>query len=260
MTFFRTNGLNFYYEVSGKGAPLLLLNGLSCDTRVMEPLADRLKGSFTLINYDMRCAGKSDKPDSPFTIAQVADETFRLIEHLGYGKISVLGFSMGGMVGMELFRSHKDIIDRLFLAASTASFKRPCPVSEEILSMLRRTDISPALLKQVYETMYGSRYRKAHPLEEYIRLREEDPNPQPAHAYLRQLDACESFDAVNHVCSIDVPVIIVAGNEDRLIPASSTEWLNKNIAGSKLHVLKNVGHVLPLEAPDKLAELIKWTE
>jgi len=122
-----------------------------------------------------------------------------------------------------------------------------------MLSMLRSTEISNALLKQVYESMFGNSFRKAHPLDEYIKLRMTDTNPQPLHAYLRQLAACESFDSFDNLKDINVPVLLVAGNEDGLVPAENTKWLHKNIAGSELHVLNGVGHMAPLEAPKELA-------
>lgn len=74
ISFYNCEGLNTYYEVAGEGEPLLLINGITADTRQWEPLVGHLKNSFKVISYDMRCAGKSDKPKENITISQLSRE------------------------------------------------------------------------------------------------------------------------------------------------------------------------------------------
>jgi hypothetical protein len=65
--------------------------------------------------------------------------------------------------------------------------------------MLHRTDISPKLLKDVYESIFGSKYRKKVSVEDFIRFRMSDENPQPAFAYVQQLNALDSYDLCEDV-------------------------------------------------------------
>ncbi|MFH1223238.1 MAG: alpha/beta hydrolase, partial [Pseudomonadota bacterium] len=256
MPFFKNEGINLYYEISGSGPALFLINGLAGDTRQWKPLIDKIKTSFQVISYDMRCAGQSDKPDKPFSLEAVTNEAYNLIRHLRHDKVHVLGFSMGGMVTMSLAQKYPDSINKIFLVSTTPSLKRPHPISNSNMEMLRRTDVSNELLTKVYESVFGPKYKKASSVDNFINFRMNDDSAQPAFAYLRQLEALESWDLYKEVEKISVPAIIVAGEEDKLIPLENSIWLNSHITGSKLYTLKDVGHMVPLEAPDELANIL----
>jgi len=250
------NGTGIYYEVAGRGPELLLINGLGGDTRFWAPLVERLKNSFCVITYDMRCAGKSDKPDTPFSVEELADEAHALLRHLGISCASVLGFSMGGMVAMGLAARHPGDVRRLFLVATAPSLKGPFPASERMLKMFRRTDVSPELLAEVYESVFGPEYRKKVSAREFIDFRMNDENPQPAFAYLRQMEALESFDLRAEVKKITAPATVIAGEEDSVIPPDNADWLSGQIKGSTLHRIPGVGHMAPLEAAERLADIL----
>lgn len=256
MPFFKNEGINLYYEISGDRSPLLLINGLAGDTRQWKPLVDRIKTSFQVISYDMRCTGQSDKPDKPFSIEDVTNEAYNLIRHLQYDKIFVLGFSMGGMVTMNLAHKYPDNILKTFLVSTTPSLKKPYPPSCDTMDMLRRTDVSPTLLTQVYGSIFGSKYRKTTSVDNFINFRMNDDNPQPAFAYLQQLRALESCDLCEKVGEISAPTIIIAGEEDKLISLENSLWLNSHLINSKLYTFKRIGHMVPVEAPDKLANVL----
>lgn len=256
MSQFEHNGIRLYYETCGSGSPLLLINGLSCDTRSWEMLIPHIKDNYNVITYDMRCAGKSDKPAAACSIHDLAEEAFALIEHLGFKKLRIAGFSMGGMVAMDLALSHSDMVEGLFLISTAPSFTRPYPQEAHVREMLQRTDVSDELLTSVFETVFGSEYRKMVTAEDYIKFRMEDPFPQPVESYLRQLAAIDSFDMVDRVAEISCPVHIVTGDEDRIINPENARWLADRISGAKLHVLKGVGHMVPIEAPGELAKIM----
>jgi len=259
MPFFKYGKIQIYYENFGSGFPLLLINGLSSDTRSWEPLIRALNGKFQIISYDMRSAGKSDKPHAPLTISDLSNEAHALAKYLGYDKFCVLGFSMGGMIAMDLALKHPEAVRKMFLVATAASFKRPYPLSGEVLALLRRTDISYELLAKVYEIIFGPEYRKKVLVDDFVKFRMEDENPQPADAYLNQLGATATLDLSNDVQKISVPTCIVTGDSDKLIPPENSSWLHEHISGSELHTLNGVGHMVPIEAPPLLAEILAKT-
>lgn len=256
MPFFKHEGINLYYEIAGEGPVLFLINGISADTRQWEPLIDRLKTSFQVVSYDMRCAGRSGKPNLPFTIGDLSGETYGLMRHLRHDKVFVLGFSMGGMVAMDLARKHPDGIRKMFLVATAPSLKRPHPPSDDTLNMFRRTDVSPALLAQVYETIFGSKYRETVSANDFISFRMSDENPQPAFAYIQQGRALEFCDLCEDAGKISVPAVVISGSEDKLIPPENSLWLNSHLINSKLYMFEGIGHMIPVEAPDQLAGVL----
>jgi len=98
----RCNDVELYYEIKGKGPPLLLINGLGSDMRLWGPLTDQLESSFTVIAFDNRGMGKSERPEGPYTISQMVEDTYALIGELSKERVHVLGFSMGGCIAMQL--------------------------------------------------------------------------------------------------------------------------------------------------------------
>lgn len=253
----RVEGNELYYEMSGEGVPHLFINGLSADTRQWEFILQALGSTPQVIRYDMRCAGKSEKPSAPFTIEDLAEEASGLLKALGIARTRVLGFSMGGMVAMHLAQRHPKLVERMILVATAPSFRGPYPVAEDVRTMLRRTDVSPELLAQVYRVCVGPIHRRKVSVEEFVAFRLSDPTPQSAEAYLRQLAAIESFDIEREIGSIQAPADIVVGDEDHLIPPANARWLNEHLSGSTLTVLPGVGHMVPIEAPRELAAVIR---
>lgn len=258
MPFFKNESLNIYYEVAGMGPALLLINGLGGDTRAWGPLINCLKDSFTVVSYDMRSAGKSDKPADPFAVSDLAGEALALINHLGHKKISVLGFSLGGMIAMTLALNHPYIIDKLFLVSTVPSFRRPYPMKNEARELFKRTDVSEKLLSDVYKIIFGKEFKKKIPARDFVAFRLSDENPQPADAYLSQLSAVEGFDIYNDVQKIKAPACVIVGEDDNVFPMQNSVWLHEHISGSKFFQLKGVGHMAIVEAPDEIAKVVKF--
>lgn len=256
MPYLKCNDINLHYEVSGCGDPLCIISGLGEDVRSLIPLVRRLKNEFTVIEFDQRGAGKSDKPKDPYTISQMANDTLCLLGELGFSKAHVVGFSMGGCVALELALNHREIIETLTLISTLPSWIGPYPIKDEIIGIMMQTDISEGLLKDVYEKFFGPRFKKRVPFEEYLRERMIDPEPQPAFAYLNQLTAIQSFDVRSLVDNIDSTTFIIAGDSDEVVPINNSLWLHEHIKNSKLNILDGCGHNIIIEAPEEIADLI----
>ena len=256
MPIFDDEGRKIYYEVAGSGSALLLINGIAGDTRQWAPLVGELQNSFQTIIYDMRCSGKSSKPDEPFGISDLAGEAHRLLRHLGHKSSCVLGFSMGGMVAMSLACRYPESVGKLFLVATAPSASRPHPLSSRILKMFRRTDVSSSLFTEVYESIFGPEYKKKVSAKDFIDFRTSDENPQPAFAYLRQLEALESGDLFDEVERIKAPTIVITGEEDAVVSPANSEWLAGRLPGAALFKLKGIGHMVPAEATGELARIV----
>jgi len=257
MPYFEYGDIKLYYEKAGAGPPLFLVNGLGGDTRAWCYLLPHLNKSFTTIVYDMRCAGKSDKPEDPFCIADLSDEADALIEHLGYDKVSLLGFSMGGVVALDMALNHSDKIDKLALVSTMPASMDMYPIPDFVMSLFVRTDVSPMLIEMIYDVLFGSTFKIIHSAKEWVDFKMNDDNPQPADAYLNQLNAVKSFDLRSKVEKLKLPTLIVAGDEDLVIPPKNAQWLHEHIKGSKMVMLETVGHMIPLESPERLTKLVQ---
>src|SRR6516225_3192747 len=96
------NGINLFYKVEGSGEPVLLLAGFACDHTHWALVKQALVRNYLVIRLDNRGAGKSDAPDQPYSIRQMADDTVALLDYLGVKQTHVAGHSMGGRIAQEL--------------------------------------------------------------------------------------------------------------------------------------------------------------
>jgi 3-oxoadipate enol-lactonase len=253
MPFITCGDIEIYYEQTGHGPTLTLIHGLGTDVRLWAPIVQRLKNNFTVLAFDTRGSGKTAKPEEAYTIGQMAGDAATFMEQICGKAVRVLGFSMGGTVAMELAISRPELVERLALVSTPPSWNGPFPPPEHTRELFRRTDVSPELLTEVYETIFGSEYRKRTPAQGYIDLRLNDENPQPLYAYLNQLHALETHELNKNIPSISAPTLIVAGNEDKVVPPQNASWLKENIPGARLKLFEGAGHMIPVEMPDRLA-------
>ena len=104
------DGRSLHAEVTGEGPTLLLIQGLGYATWGWERQAPALAERFRVVAFDNRGAGRSDKPDEPYSIELLADDARAAIEQLGSAPASILGFSMGGYVALTLARRHPEAV------------------------------------------------------------------------------------------------------------------------------------------------------
>jgi 3-oxoadipate enol-lactonase len=210
----RVNGVELYYELHGDGAPLLLIPGLGSDVRMFKPIVDGLAGRCRVLAFDPRGAGRSGKPDVPYSIEMMADDAAGLLQAVEIPRVHVLGFSMGGRVALELALAHSERVKGLILASTSARALEPAPPSWRWIVM----DLLPLL-----------------PLPRRI-------DPQPRYAHLRQRAASRAYDCTARLGDIHIPTLIVHGRRDRIAPHELARELQHGIAGSKL-VTVDGGHL-----------------
>jgi pimeloyl-ACP methyl ester carboxylesterase len=200
-----------YHEVHGDGPPLVLILGLAGDISEHTALIDGLAAHFRVLALDNRGAGRTDKPDEPYSVEQMAEDTADLMRATGFQRSHVLGISLGGRIAMELTLQHPDMVTRLVLASTAA----------RVVNSARRW------------LMMGVLSRVLPARGEY---------PQPRYAFERQRVASAAWDGVARLPEIGVPTVILHGQRDRTAPFERAQELHAGIPGSTL-VVFNGGHL-----------------
>ena len=121
MPYAETNGIRIYYETRGGGDPVVLIGGLGSTLESWSVQVPLYSERFRVITFDNRGSGRSDKPDHPYTIEQMADDVAGLLDFLEIPKAHFVGKSMGGMVAQWLGIKYPERVDRLVMGCTSAS-------------------------------------------------------------------------------------------------------------------------------------------
>lgn len=223
----RVNDINMYYETRGEGEPLVLIPGLATDVSEYERTIAGLSKSYTVIALDNRGAGRTDKPDIPYSIEMVADDTAGLLTALGIKQAHILGTSMGGRIALALALRHPEQVKSLILVSTVA--KRPPQTNWSRLLL----DVAPRI-----PLMRGSR-----------------KYPQPYYAFMRQREASRNYDCTDRLHEIHVPTLILHGKNDKVAPYRLAEEMQAGIENAKMLTFPG-GHIFFFLRPRQFIDAI----
>lgn len=232
----RPDGCRLFYELHGRGDPLILLEGLGGDTGGWRRNVPHLARELQVVAYDFRGNGRSDPPEAPVTMETFVDDTIGLLDHLEIGDAHLYGQSFGGMVALEVALTHPDRVRSLILAATHVGVRHAVPVR------------APVPKDRPWEALYSDRFLREHPEEVADDLR--GGTSQSPGAARRQWEAMRGFDAYDRLPSVRAPTLVLHGAEDRTIQPDNARVLADRIPGARLVLLEGAGHVYHAEQPE----------
>lgn len=257
MSYARVHGINLYYEIAGYGAAVVLIGGLGADGHFWYKQVPELAQRFMVITPDNRGAGRSDKPDEPYTIRAMADDVRGLLDHLRIAKAHVVGASMGGFIAQEFAIAYPQRVAKLVLCCTSFGGPNSEPIPQEAVQvLLYRTGDPERDLRAFLALGFGTDYPQtnADELEAYVAWRL--AHPQPLHAYRRQLEAASAHNTESRLVGLQVPVLILHGARDRVVPARNAKLLAAKIVGAQVHLFQDAGHLFLWERATEANRLI----
>jgi 3-oxoadipate enol-lactonase len=248
------DGTKLYWEESGSGTPLLMIQGLGWSADMWYSLVPQLESSYRLIRYDARGIGRSDVPAGPYPIELMADDAMAVLTAAGVDEAHVLGVSLGGIVAQEVALRHPARVCSLSLGCTHPGGAETIWPEPEVLEALKgRRDMS---LEELMRTaaLYG--YAPgATSVDEDIRRRL--ALPTAIDGYEAQLMGGLTYPGTtSRLPSLGVPVLVFTGNLDRMVPPKNSETIAAAIPDAKLVVIPGAGHVLFTEQPDVIGALL----
>lgn len=254
-----TTGVEIYYEVLGSGPPLLIIGGFSTHHLLYKKSLGSLAENFTLIVFDNRGSGKSSTPKPPYTIKEMAQDASTLITALHFPSLYVMGFSMGSLIATALAIHHPRQIKKAILGTPFAKLPPTALMQLQTTKKLieARTDMR-LVIETTIPWLYSNRVIEKKELrEEAIKRMEENPYPQSFEGYLGQEAALQCSHLEKELSKIKTPILLLAGEEDLLTPVSCAKFLHESLPNSQLKVIESVGHMLPIEKPNRVIEEAK---
>jgi pimeloyl-ACP methyl ester carboxylesterase len=251
MAFLNIGDLQLYYEVHGKGKPLLLVAGLASDSQSWQPIVEELSRDYRVIVFDNRGAGRTSPVDVDLTIPLIADDCVALVNHLGFNAVSIVGHSMGGFVAMDCAIRYPDRVDTLILAATSYfnSQRNNALLSDWISYLESGMDLRLWFRNIFYWIFSRDFFENEETLNEAIRLAIEYPYPQSKTAFRKQVEAIAAFNCLQALPNITSKTLVVCGKEDLLFPPEESIALSKKIPGARFTLIEKAAHSIHMEYP-----------
>jgi pimeloyl-ACP methyl ester carboxylesterase len=254
------DGAQIAYRRIGRGRPLVVLNGFGATSADWDPsFIDQLASSNELILLNNRGIGGSIDDGQPFDIAKLAADAAHAIETLGVKRASVMGWSMGGFIAQALALNYANRVDKLVLLSTDPggidadlaspdvwsklidTSGTPNEQARRLLFLLFPSDVAASVYRQFGDIVVAAR----------AQLSVELLNRQA-----EAMDAWHRNSVASQLRAIRVPVLIAAGTEDIVIPASNALKLVNAIPGAWLAQFPHGGHAFMAQYPQALADLI----
>lgn len=242
-------GTTFAYRDLGPrgGVPLVLLNHWGAVLDNFDPrIVDGLAGKHRVIATNYRGIGASGGT-APVTVGEMALDAIALIRALGFEKIDLLGFSLGGFVAQDVTLKAPDLVRKLMLTgtgpAGGVGIDKVGSVSWPLMAKGFLTLRDPKFYLFFTSTVNGR--QAAKDFLKRLKERKKDRDRGPAiGAFLRQLKAITAWgrQAPQHLESIRIPVLVANGDKDKMVPTSNTYELARRIPNSQLVIYEDAGH------------------
>lgn len=246
----QVRGLRIAYHRKGEGPPLVLLHGWPLNSREWRRQIDGLSDEFTVVAWDAPGAGRSSDPPDWFRLPDWADCLAAFIAALGLGRTHVAGLSWGGGLALELYRRHPTVVRTLVLASAYAGWAGSLSaevVQQRLQLMLRNSELPPAQWAPALIQTLLSNGAPAELADELASIISE-LHPLGTKIAMRAVAEADLRDVLPR---IDVPTLLLCGEEDVRAPQHVWDRLHSAIRGSQLVVIPGVGHAIDIEAAER---------
>jgi poly(3-hydroxyalkanoate) depolymerase len=235
--------------------PLLLCNGIGASLELLQPFVDALDPRRSVIRFDMPGVGGSPAPVVPYHLATLPSLLASLLEELGYEQADVLGISWGGGVAQQFALSRPDRVRHLVLVATgTGSLMVPAHPRVLIRMLTPRRHRDPGYAAQIAGELYGGTVRENPALARD--LLHATTRLGPTRGYYYQLLAGLGWTSLPRLPMLRKPTLILAGDDDPIIPLINGRIMHWLIPGSQLHIYHG-GHLELAADAEQIAPVVE---
>ena len=266
------HGYRRAFRVAGSGPALLLIHGVGCNSKSWEPVHAKLAQRFTVIAPDLLGHGESDKPHADYSLPAFANGMRDLLAVLGIDRVTVVGHSFGGGVAMQFAYQYPELVERIVLVnaggvskdVSLALRLAAMPMGAEALAMLRAPAVMPAIRRfgRAVGAVLGST-RLGRDVTDVVEMLEGFQDPAGLAAFARTLRSVVDASG-QYVTMLDrsylvqsVPVQIIWGEDDLIIPVDHAHTAHAAIPGSRMEIFEDSGHMPFHDHPDRFVEVVE---
>jgi pimeloyl-ACP methyl ester carboxylesterase len=247
----KTNGIQIDYRDTGSGLPVIFIHAFPLNQTMWDKQLVALQTDCRVITMDLRGFGHSDAPQGPCLMDQMAADVRGVMSGLNIERAVLVGLSMGGYVSLAFYRDYPESVLALVLADTRATADTQEARERRLKSATKaEAEGSRAIADEMIPLLLGSTSLKSRPgIVERVRAMIEANSPIGIAGAQRGM--AERRDSTYMLPSMDLPVLIIAGSEDKLTPVAEAEDLRNNIPRARLRVIESAGHLSNIENPDE---------
>jgi len=253
----RSGDAEIAYWTIGDGPPVVLLHPFPASHEFWIPVADALSSRYRLSLPDLRGHGESEIGDGPATMEKLAADVVRIMDDADIGRAPLIGVSIGGYLLFEFWRKYRGRAAALGLCNTKASADNAdarntrLQAANDVLE--RGTEL---FLQSMVPRLLGKTTRETRPdlVDGALRMMRQ---MSPEDIAQVQRGMAERPDSLDILKAINVPSLLLTGDEDILTGINEAELIRQHIPGSQLKVIPKAGHYSPWEQPTEAATIIR---
>jgi pimeloyl-ACP methyl ester carboxylesterase len=253
----RSGDADIAYEVMGSGAPIVLLHPFPAHRELWKPAAQALLTRYRVIVPDLRGHGDSGVGEGPATMEKHALDLARVMDAEEMGRALFVGVSIGGYVLFEFWRRFRGRVAGLVFCNTKAQADTP---ESRAARLQAAADVLERGTEPFFESMVpkllGRTTLNTRPdLVEGALGMMRKMSPEDVAAVQRGM--AERPDSVETLKTINVPVLVITGDEDVLTGIAEAEFMRQHIQGAEMKVISRAGHYSPWEQPEEVGKLLR---
>lgn len=269
------DGARLYFQVQGEGDPAVVMcDGIGCDGFAWKYLLPQMKQNHRVVRWHYRGHGRSGVPDDRSRIGfqHTADDLGLVLDAAGVDKALVFGHSMGVQVTLEFHRRHPERCVGLLLMCGSYGFPLDTVHDDTLLRQVfpfvrTLVELLPGPMRKLHQLAMKTELALELALRLELNrelLQRNDLVPYFDHlarmdpvVFVRTLESLAEHTAWDHLPRINVPTLIIGGEQDRFTPLWLSRRMAESIRGSEFMIVPRGSHTAPLEQPELVAQRIE---
>jgi 3-oxoadipate enol-lactonase len=248
MAFLELADGNLAYETSGvsDGDVLLFCHSLGANRHLWDRQIALFEDRHKIVSLDLRGHGQSDVFTAPYSIEMLAKDVLHLLDYLDIQRCSLIGLSLGSMIGLWLASHEPHRFNQMVLAGASASVQKSAPFDQR-LAKIQEHGLD-SMFDELNERWYAPNF-VAHNLDVVNAVRKM-VNATAKTGYIAATMAVRNFDIVDKLSEIETEILLITGAEDKATPIAEAKFIAAKCTNCKLLVIKNASHLAIVEQPE----------
>lgn len=246
------NGIELHYRDEGQGRPVVLIHGLGNTLSSWDGVARSLRTTYRVVRFDLRGSGASSVPSGPYEPEMWTADLLGLLDALDIDRAHLIGHSLGSLIATRFASEHPDRVRSLgLIGTGPGTPEAEKPAQRDIAASIEENGMADRAANEL-EDAFSAHTRETRP--ELLGLYRELLLSNDPGGYAASMRGMLAFDLREVLGEVQAPAHLVVGERDTVTPPLASFIMADGLTDSSVTVLPDVGHMLPLAAPKRLAD------